>query len=181
MAFVENIWFEIVHCCDCRMPFAMTHALFEARKNDHKSFYCPEGHGQHFTGPSEAQKLKRELERKEEMLNAAKQRADTAEQERKQITTAHKKMRERVMNGVCPCCNRTFQNLMQHMKSEHPDFSSVRTMLTLRKAFGMTQAAVAQEAGVDGTHVSNYERGKPIAPRYKARLDNWLETHGAKD
>ena len=63
-----------------------------------------------------------------------------------QVSKAHKRMRERVMNGVCPCCNRTFQNLREHMKSEHADFGTVQTLAALRQAFGMTQEAVAKEA-----------------------------------
>ena len=66
---------------------------------------------------------------------------------------------------------------MSHMKSEHPDFAEIRSMLTLRTAFGMTQAAVAREAGVDGAHVSLYERGRPVSPRHKQRLDSWIERH----
>jgi hypothetical protein len=27
-----------------------------------------------------------------------------------------------VANGVCPCCNRTFQNLARHMAGKHPDY-----------------------------------------------------------
>lgn len=176
-AFADNIRFEVVHCCRCGIAFAMTADFQGRRRNDHATFYCPAGHEQHYTGPTEAQKLKAELDRKAEMLLAAEFRAETAEKDRQQIGKAHQRMRERVMNGVCPCCNRTFQNLMEHMKSEHPDFSDVRTMLTLRKAFGMTQDAVAREAGVDAPHVSLYERGMPLSPRAKQRLDNWLERH----
>jgi chromosome segregation ATPase len=177
--FAENTWFSVAHCCTCGIAFAMTSDFERRRRNDHAWFYCPSGHKQHYTGPTEAQKLKAELDRKAEMLNAAKLRAETAEKDRQQIGKAHQRMRERVMNGVCPCCNRTFQNLMDHMKSEHPDFSDVRTMLTLRKAFGMTQDAVAREAGVDAPHVSLYERGRPVSPNAKKRLDAWLERHNS--
>jgi len=177
--FAENTWFYIEHCCNCGMAYAMTDEFQRRRRNDKKTFYCPAGHPQVYTGQTEAQKLKAELERATEMRLAAEMRAETAEKDRQQIGKAHQKMRERVMNGVCPCCNRTFQNLMQHMKSEHPDFSDVKTMMTLRKAFGMTQAAVAHEAGVDAAHVSLFERGKPVAKYVKRRLDGWLEKHNA--
>lgn len=29
----------------------------------------------------------------------------------------------RVKNGVCPCCNRSFQNLKRHMNTKHPNWS----------------------------------------------------------
>lgn len=175
----DNVWFEVVHCCNCAMPFGMPVDFQRRRRDDHEYFYCPAGHQQRYTGPTEAARLKQELERASEMRLAAERRAETAERDRQQIGKAHQKMRERVMNGVCPCCNQTFQNLMSHMKAEHPDFSEVRTMLTLRKAFGMTQDAVGREAGVDAQHVSLYERGKPVARYVKERLDGWLERHNA--
>jgi Fe-S oxidoreductase len=31
------------------------------------------------------------------------------------------RIKTRVANGVCPHCNRTFQNLARHMASQHPD------------------------------------------------------------
>lgn len=180
-AFAENTWFEVEYCCRCHIAFAVPAEFRKKRLDDRGAFYCPAGHGQHFTGPTEAQKLKTELERKASMLQAAELRAETAEKDRLQVAKAHRKMRERVMNGVCPCCNRTFQNLMSHMRSEHPDFATVQTMLALRTAFAMTQAAVAREAGVDATHVSLYERGLHVAPHVKDRLDDWLDLHKARD
>lgn len=176
-SFADSLVFEVEKCCKCGMPFAMTQDYQQRRRQDRAAFYCPSGHGQHYTGPTEAQKLKVELARQTQMLDAAQSRALTAEAERASVAKAHRKMRERVMNGVCPCCNRTFQNLMQHMKSEHSDFAEIRSMLTLRKAFGMTQADIAREAGVDGTHVSLYERGLRVGDRAKTRLDLWLQRH----
>ena len=33
------------------------------------------------------------------------------------------KQLKRVHNGVCPCCNRSFQNLQKHMKTKHPEIA----------------------------------------------------------
>ncbi len=46
---------------------------------------------------------------------AANRRAAAA---RGQVT----KIRNRVGNGVCPACSRTFQNLARHMACKHPEF-----------------------------------------------------------
>ena len=32
--------------------------------------------------------------------------------------------KNRVGNGVCPCCNRTFANLMRHMHDQHPGYTA---------------------------------------------------------
>lgn len=31
--------------------------------------------------------------------------------------------RNRIANGVCPCCDRSFTNLQRHMASKHPDYA----------------------------------------------------------
>lgn len=33
------------------------------------------------------------------------------------------KVKNRVKNGVCPCCNRSFSDLRRHMESKHPDYN----------------------------------------------------------
>ena len=33
------------------------------------------------------------------------------------------RVKRRVGNGVCPCCNRTFKNLADHMTTKHPDYA----------------------------------------------------------
>lgn len=173
----RTLTFQTISCCNCGQPFGMSEAVYKRRKNDRQTFYCPEGHPQHFTGPSEADKLRDELERQKQMREAAEQRAVSAMDARDQIKKAHRKMRARVMNGVCPCCTRTFQNLLRHMQTEHPEFTKEQGLGQLRSIFGMTQAAVAEEAGVQGNHVSLYERGKPVAHYAKAALDAWMERH----
>ncbi len=178
--FVNNEWFEVEQCCNCGMSFAMTADFKRRRLKDRALFYCPAGHPQHYVGKTEEQKLKEELERRQQMLDAAQARAITSERDKEQVLKAHKRMRVRVMNGVCPCCNRTFQNLMRHMKSEHPDFKETMKLSTLRAAFGMNQAAVAKEAGVNAVYVSLYERDRPMAAYAKERLDNWVKRHNAR-
>ena len=32
------------------------------------------------------------------------------------------RIKKRVANGVCPCCNRTFKDLAAHMSTQHPDY-----------------------------------------------------------
>lgn len=178
--FVNNEWFEIEHCCNCGMAFAMTRDFHRRRlENKGSSFYCPAGHGQHYTGPTEAQKLKKELEAKSLMLEAANHDVVVAKMERDKVAKSHLKMRKRVMNGVCPCCNRTFQNLMSHMKTEHPEFKEIQTVAALRQAFGMTQSDVAREAGVYPVSISLYERGKPVSDTQKRRIDAWADRHNA--
>lgn len=177
--FAGDTWFELETCCNCHVQFAMTSDFMAARRKDRQSFYCPAGHGQHYTGASEESKLRKQLEDTNYRLAQAESKAAIEKAEREQVQKSHRKMRSRIMNGVCPCCNRTFNNLMQHMKSEHPDFGDI-TVKTLRVAFAMTQKEIAKETGIGTAYVSLYERGKPIPQWAKSRLDDWAEQHKSK-
>lgn len=178
--YVETTWLETETCCNCGVVFAMPADFMRRRRDDHESFYCPSGHGQHYTGKTEAQRLKSELERRESELASARARSNELAEERDRIARSHQRMRTRVANGVCPCCNRSFENLRNHMKSQHPEFGEQQTLHALREAFGMTQQQVAEEAGVrHATNVSNYERGRPVSVWVKEALESWIERQGA--
>lgn len=167
----------ITHTCGgCGVVFAMTRTFQDQRKRDRKGWHCVNGCSRVFTGETEAETLRKEVERQRSMLEAEQARASRLAAERDQVARAHSKMRQRVMNGVCPCCNRTFQNLMQHMKTEHAGEVSIST---LRQAFGMTQAAVAKEIGTTPVYVSLYERGKRVPGYAKTAIDRWVATQAA--
>lgn len=126
-------------CCNCGILFAMT-ADLQRKLRDEKpgtTFYCPVGHGQHYTNQSEAQKLKEQLDaqrrRAERAEQAVAREADwrreaeeRAEHERRRAN-GHKgyaaKLAKRTKAGLCPCCNRSFVNMARHMATQHPDFA----------------------------------------------------------
>lgn len=176
-AFVDTLRFETEICYKCGIPFAMTADFQKRRRDDHGTFYCPAGHGQHYNGKTEEQKLREEVERQRQMRDAEEARRLRVEQERDQVSRAHTRMRARVMNGVCPCCNRTFQNLMRHMQTEHAGEMNLRT---LRTAFGMSQVAVAKEIGVTNVYVSLHERGKPVPAYARIAIDAWINRQAPK-
>jgi DNA-binding XRE family transcriptional regulator len=173
--FVSGVEFVTEICCSCGMSFAMTTDFQRRRLKDREWFYCPSGHWQHYTGKSEEQKLREELERKQRVLESEQRKAITLQRQRDDVVRAHKRMRERVRNGVCPCCNRTFQNLMGHMRTEHPDFADSRSLKVMRSAFGLTQRAVAEEAGVLSIYISLHENGKPVPTGADERINAWIE------
>lgn len=110
------------------MPTALMKAL---RADSKRSFFCPNGHSQHYT-ESEADRLRRERDRLKQQIaqeqDVARQWREEAEREKaraagyKGVAT---KMRNRVAKGVCPCCNRTFLDLARHMATKHPDIDNV--------------------------------------------------------
>lgn len=109
--------FKTEECITCGVMFAMPSEFQERLRENHNSFYCPNGHKMYYSGKSESEKLRDELRRKEQEL------ADTAIEKRRlenKITEVNRKL-NRVHNGVCPCCNRSFKNLKRHMATKHPD------------------------------------------------------------
>lgn len=122
---------ELVHCCNCGVAFAMPTELDSAYRKNHKMFYCPNGHGQHYTGKTEAEKLKEELEKERSEKEHQKKCRVRAEEmyrksdiERKKVKTRLKNVKEKISEGLCPCCEQGFPNLHEHMASAHPEFKN---------------------------------------------------------
>lgn len=123
----ERIDLEVTRCT-CGVLFAMPAAMLKARRNNGANFYCPNGHQLSFH-ETKADRLQAKLENAEHQRDVARRQRDMAEQEAKEnerrraaqkgATTRAKK---RHAAGVCPCCQRTFQNVQRHMASQHPDF-----------------------------------------------------------
>lgn len=102
-------------CITCGVVIGLTQEYYDERIKDHRGYHCPNGHSQHFTAESAAELAKRML--KEEQARHAR----TLSRENEERTAKEKLERKlkRVNRGVCPECNRTFQNLARHMECKH--------------------------------------------------------------
>jgi hypothetical protein len=84
---------------------------------------CPNGHQWGWNKEAsedekirrERDRLKQETARLEEEIGLTRVRAEKAE-----ATT--KRLKKRSSAGTCPCCSRTFANMAEHMKHQHPQF-----------------------------------------------------------
>lgn len=96
------------------------------------SFYCGYGHSQvYIKGENEETKLRRERDRLVQRLaekdDDIRRQQELVEQTQRQLSAAKRRVtriKNRVSNGACPCCNRTFENLQRHMTSKHPTFKA---------------------------------------------------------
>lgn len=114
-----------VNCPRCGVLFGLEKGHQDVLWRKGTDFYCPNGHAQGYYQNTDAKKLARteqllaaERARHDQTRadrDAAKRRASAA---RGQVT----KIRNRVGNGVCPCCNRSFENLRRHMATKHPEW-----------------------------------------------------------
>ena len=114
MEYTETL--TVCHCW-CGIALAIPQNLYRVAHESPKDIYCPLGHV-FVWGDTFEEKLKKEKQRHEATrhLLAAEERSHSAT--RGQIT----KLKKRVHAGVCPCCNRSFQNVARHMKTKHPDY-----------------------------------------------------------
>lgn len=117
-------------CVTCGVQYCVAERLWDEQRSKGGYHYCFNGHEQGWgKGQTEMDALKRERDRLKQRV-AQEQDATESERQRRlaaqRSARAHKgqatKLRRRAKAGVCPCCNRTFQNLARHMGSKHPNF-----------------------------------------------------------
>lgn len=113
-----------VEVCTCGVLFAAPEHMLDKRREDGKSFYCPNGHS--LVYGSENAKLKAQLQRERDRAGRLAARLDQTEASRRAYKGQATRIKNRVSKGVCPCCNRSFRDLARHMKSKHPDFAAER-------------------------------------------------------
>lgn len=117
-------------CPSCSGVYAITNAYFNEAKRIggfKKPWTCPYCKEERGFGEGENDKLKKQIEELASNAeyfrkgrDAALQEADHFRKSRDGMKGALCKERKRIVNGACPCCNRTFANLASHMKSKHP-------------------------------------------------------------
>lgn len=110
-------------CISCGVEFAWPETLRDRalRERENRPFYCPNGHQQHFTGQT---KTERELEAVRQRLAEAQRDAAFKAEQIKTLERKAKRQTKRIHAGVCPHCNRTFEQLARHMQSKHKDIVS---------------------------------------------------------
>lgn len=120
-------------CCHqgCGIAFCVPAWWEKKRRDDHTTFYCPNGHGQSFSKESDEEKYRRERDiakqqcaRIEEEKNIALRQRDEAKMTAARAAKKTKQLTKRAAAGTCPCCTRSFSNMAEHMKKEHPEFVS---------------------------------------------------------
>lgn len=126
----------VVMNCWCGFRHGVPRELYDYVKGQHNDgvkqlgIYCPLGHSWVFSGKGEADRLREEnarLERvaaaRQESVRVARDERDRAERRRAAAKGQLTKTRNRIANGVCPCCNRSFVNVERHMTTQHPDYA----------------------------------------------------------
>lgn len=133
---------EIINspCCNCKVPIWITASVDRYLRSSRATFYCINGHPQSYSAePSEAEKLRKQLEaeriarqraeqrvaERDDDVRMARARADRERNRANGYKGHATRITKRAKAGVCPCCNRTFKQLAAHMSSQHPQFTPI--------------------------------------------------------
>lgn len=125
---------HIVECWDCAVDFGVGADFVKRRREDGRVWYCPNGHGNYYNKGKTAEQVAREkaeaerdaarslAQRESRRREQSDAQARLADYQRRAAKGQLTKTRKRIAAGVCPCCNRTFQNVARHIAGQHPDF-----------------------------------------------------------
>lgn len=118
--------FLVTDCASCGVVFAIAENLYDRRRADKGTFYCPNGHTMTF-GESDADRerkradlLERRLANRNEDIRSAY--ADLTITKRRLAASKGQltKVKKRAVAGLCPCCSRSFVDVRRHMANKHP-------------------------------------------------------------
>ena len=115
-----NVSGELVteQCPRCGIMFAMPREFNMYARRDKTMFYCPNGHGTVYRR-NEADRLREQLENERRALATTQDLLNGERRSHAATKGQLTKTMNRINEGVCPECNRTFKQLARHMRSRH--------------------------------------------------------------
>lgn len=113
-----------VKCGQCGVLWSMPNELYAAAKRSPRiSFWCPYGHERHFpAGETELDRTRRERDSLKQNNARLEDEAREARAAAEKAERAAKCLKKRAAAGSCPCCKRSFGNMADHMRHQHPDW-----------------------------------------------------------
>lgn len=120
-------------CWKCKAEIWLPDELLAAaRHSSSVGFFCGYGHRAVFQeGEDQETILRRERDRLTQRLAQKDDEIANEKKRRREVEASLSatrgvvtRIKNRVGHGICPCCNRTFENLHRHMKGKHPDYAA---------------------------------------------------------
>lgn len=156
-----NITMITETCIDCGVVFAMTAEFKQTRLENHsKRFYCPNGHHMVYSGKTEAEKLRDLLAAAKAQAVHATDQAYAAAVEVESLRTTLLRDRHRFANGVCPCCNRSFENVRRHMENKHPDYDVAKVINHAAPVYKCSCGQTSTSLGGLHRHQNHWREGE---------------------
>lgn len=127
----ESVVLTVINCGDCGGTYSINEKFRATCYHKGTGWtcpYCKSGWGYYKNNKdAEIARLKRAKERADMAAREAHQQTVDANNRARAQKAAKTRLKNRIAAGVCPCCNRTFQNLARHIAGQHPDYSSSQT------------------------------------------------------
>lgn len=111
-----------ISCGECGGTYAINERYREQKHTAGGFWTCPYCKCGWGYGTSQIDKVKKQLQEEQERHQRTLTRLNATERAEHKVKRELKRVNTRVSAGVCPCCNRTFQQLARHMKCKHPDY-----------------------------------------------------------
>lgn len=116
-----DVQLVVWECPTCGIVYGIPKSFADACRDTGGHYWCPNGH-QLSWHETETDRLRKKLEVEQARRVALDDRLHAAEAEAERTRRVLIRDRHRFANGVCPCCNRSFENVARHMQSQHPDY-----------------------------------------------------------
>ena len=118
-------------CGTCGVWHTIPKIVYDCCFQEGGFWHCPNGHSRgwaegqderdHKALRLERDRLKQQTAQLQDEIAAERKRAMEAEKKAGDAQRRYVSARKRACAGVCPCCNRTFENVQRHMKTKHPN------------------------------------------------------------
>jgi len=82
---IAGVDINLIECCNCHVLFWITKEHDLKLQENKKTFYCPSGHAQSYSGKTSAELLKEEKEKVARYENYLKKAREDAEAERRKV------------------------------------------------------------------------------------------------
>lgn len=122
----------VTQCGSCAVWHTVPELVWDTQVREGGYHTCPNGHSRGWkTGTEkeeqdrirrERDRLKQDQARLEDEKRLANERASREAERASKAERKIKTMKKRASAGTCPCCKRTFANMAEHMKHQHPEF-----------------------------------------------------------
>ncbi len=119
---IRNSRHVVWECRTCGCISTVPEVMNDQKAAEGGFRYCPSGHAWGWTTETcERERLRSERDRFKQQIAERNDEIERQTAMRKKAEGKLGRMTKRINHGVCPCCNRTFENLARHMKSKHPN------------------------------------------------------------
>lgn len=120
---------ELMTCVHggCGIQWAAPSGWVSARRNDHQSMFCPNGHSQSFTAKTDAEKFREQLADSERKLKWQTDRSKrlandnmTLAKSRSALRGVVTRLKNKAAAGICQWCDHEFPDVAAHVAEAHP-------------------------------------------------------------